>query len=430
MDRRRPSRSAREAWKELTAEIGSKQEGGDIQHAVRTMFQHEDGIREALKARLHELGHIVDMSAQALSQELRMQPKLTEDCRWVSTEAADLGRQISRRMAELKAEVDIARRSRVVHSDSAAELPQERQSAASHEADMLRDEVQSLKLREQQLLSQVKMATSSKSGMGFDADLSAEIGRLNDEVTALRSERESWRSRALAAEARLALFPPSMSTGTVASDSNLHAHANRARRASSVSDDGLEREGERRQGGMVSSSHEVVESTASVGAQRQQVSGSAQARDSGMAIDSLTGAALESEDSWGGGWGSGGAAGRPSTVATGTGDSEAPGPGGPGALSILVNLSIPYAQVEEKARERSALKHTLVLDLLVALKDAGYTLRPGLVQVWSSIAYKHKCGDCLRQAPQHPYHLEADISCLHSRCRPSVRRGKSRREVV
>lgn len=363
MDRIR-QKGARESTKgasrDLNSEEGSKQ-GVSIQHEVRTVFEREDGLREVLKARLQQLGHIVDISAQAFHQELSTQPQLAEDCRCVSTEAADLDRQISRRMAELKAEADGAsfrwsRATRNESSDSPGQVPTEHRSGMAFELETMRNEVRSLKLREQQLLSQLTMAKSSTTGSGLGADVAAEIGRLSGEVTALRDERDSWRSRALAAEARLALSH----TAAGASDPDWHSNGAHARRdtflAASGSGDGLKSDRERRE--------------SEVG---------------GCTVTQGPGAILESADGRGGSGRSNECdLGEAGGLTGSTVDSETKG--GSSAISINVLLSIPYAQVEEKARERSALKHTLVLDLLVALKDAGYTLRPGLVQVCCSAA--------------------------------------------
>lgn len=53
------------------------------------------------------------------------------------------------------------------------------------------------------------------------------------------------------------------------------------------------------------------------------------------------------------------------------------------SMSIQIFLSIPFAELRENGRERSALKHSLILDLIVALKDSGHTLRPALIRVTS-----------------------------------------------
>ena len=180
-----------------------------IHRAMKAVFDHEDAVRQAMKARLQQLGDMVNLSAQALDEEASGS-KLVEGCRSLTNEAASLSKQIAQRQIELDAELQNCRRSRLVYSGAPGRLPPERHSALTNEIDMLRDEVKSFRLRERQLLSQVKMlggdassrATSSP-GSVLQPEVASEMMRLNEEVTALRSERELWRTRALAAEAKL-----------------------------------------------------------------------------------------------------------------------------------------------------------------------------------------------------------------------------------
>ena len=180
-----------------------------IHRAMKAVFDHEDAVRQAMKARLHQLGDMVNLSAQALDEEASGS-KLVEGCRSLTNEAASLSKQIAQRQIELDAELQNCRRSRLVYSGAPGRLPPERHSALTNEIDMLRDEVKSFRLRERQLLSQVKMlggdassrATSSP-GSVLQPEVASEMMRLNEEVAALRSERELWRTRALAAEAKL-----------------------------------------------------------------------------------------------------------------------------------------------------------------------------------------------------------------------------------
>ena len=78
-------------------------------------------------------------------------------------------------------------------------------------------------------------------------------------------------------------------------------------------------------------------------------------------------------------------------------------------LPLLVNTTTAasvasFAELRENGRERSALKHSLILDLIVALKDSGHTLRPALIQVrrriygFSRHAHAHPCA---RTQPAH-----------------------------
>ena len=180
-----------------------------IHRAMKAVFDHEDAVRQAMKARLQQLGDMVNLSAQALDEEASGS-KLVEGCRSLTNEAASLSKQIAQRQIELDAELQNCRRSRLVYSGAPGRLPPERHSALTNEIDMLRDEVKSFRLRERQLLSQVKMlggdassrATSSP-GSVLQPEVASEMMRLNEEVATLRSERELWRTRALAAEAKL-----------------------------------------------------------------------------------------------------------------------------------------------------------------------------------------------------------------------------------
>jgi len=184
-----------------------------IHGAINAVFEHEDAVRQAMKARLQQLGEVVNLSAQVLA-EGESGTKLAEGCRSLTNEAASLCKQIAQRQTELAAELQNCRRSRLVYGGAPGHLPPERHGALTNEIDMLRDEVKSLKLRERQLLSQVKMLSgdavsraTASPGSVPQSEVASEMMRLNEEVTSLRSEREVWRTRALAAEAKLLVFP-------------------------------------------------------------------------------------------------------------------------------------------------------------------------------------------------------------------------------
>jgi len=353
--------------------------------AVRAALEHEDGVRGALKARLQQLGDVVNISVKACSidPEDARQPRLAEDCRTVSSEAADLGRQISRRMGELKAEVESARRSRLMYTCS-RQLP----TASAHEIEILREEVKSLKLREHQLVSQVEMVTAAAAhggeaaapGEGLDELVAAEVTRLNEEVSTLRIERETWRARALAAEARLAL---DLSASSAAAGSDVHSAATYAHGALPAQSGagGGTTEGERsvgdERGGLGIGDSDGVEWRRGWGDEGRRRCGSAEAGALEPAVPpDGRGPLFESDRDVIDGDGEVGARRVQDEVQT----------NGSGRMSINVQLSLPYAQVRDRARERSSLKHTLILDLLVALKDAGHTLRPALLQVLISCA--------------------------------------------
>jgi hypothetical protein len=175
----------------------------NIHRAMKAVFEHEDAVRQALKARLQQLGDMVNLSAMTLDEEASGL-KLVEGCRSLTNEAASLSKQIAQRQIELDAELQNCRRSRLVYSGAPGRLPPERHSVLTNEIDMLRDEIKSFKLRERQLLSQVQMLLATSSpGSVLQPEVASEMMRLNEEVTALRSERELWRTRALAAEAKL-----------------------------------------------------------------------------------------------------------------------------------------------------------------------------------------------------------------------------------
>ena len=81
---------------------------------------------------------------------------------------------------------------------------------------MLRDEVKSLKLRERQLLSQVKMLSgdavsraTASPGSVPQSEVASEMMRLNEEVTSLRSEREVWRTPGVGGGGQAACVPRS-----------------------------------------------------------------------------------------------------------------------------------------------------------------------------------------------------------------------------
>jgi hypothetical protein len=152
----------------------------DLPLAIRTVFEHEDALRSALKHRLQQLGDIVTISAEAFrssnktnlgeacrsvarnSRKLVLQSNLTYatpialtfENLWQATEAASIAKDIASRQHELQAEIEVRRRSRLNYA-AAPGMPPTRDSALTNEVGMLREEVKALKVRELQLQSQV-----------------------------------------------------------------------------------------------------------------------------------------------------------------------------------------------------------------------------------------------------------------------------------
>ena len=166
----------READSEMHMRKGCK----ELPLAIRTVFEHEDALRSALKHRLQQLGDIVTISAEAFRSSTRA--NLGEACRSVArnsrklvlqsnliyatpialtfenllqvTEAASIAKDIASRQHELQAEIEVRRRSRLNYA-AAPGMPPTRDSALTNEVGMLREEVKALKVRERQLQSQV-----------------------------------------------------------------------------------------------------------------------------------------------------------------------------------------------------------------------------------------------------------------------------------
>jgi hypothetical protein len=185
--------------------------------SLQTLFAHEDSLRETFKARLQQMGDVVNVSTMALNG--KGHGKLAESCRSVVIEVSSFGKQLMSQQAELNAEIDEARRRRILYGGAPGRMPPDRVTAMTSENDLLRDEIKALKVRERQLLSQVRVlgssspgrrsfgASDSLPGMQPDTRVADEIMRLNEEVSALRGERDMWRARALSAEGKLAMAP-------------------------------------------------------------------------------------------------------------------------------------------------------------------------------------------------------------------------------
>ena len=397
-----------------------------VQGAIRVLFEQEDGVRSILKRRLQQFGDVV--TAHAVNHDGASQVgEVAAECRALLTEVSGFGQLMSHRQTELQAEMDKTRRSRPTHG-----LHPE--GHAQKELESLREEVKALKNRERHLMSQVRMISSTGNReRGLDGSASTvpqvaeEMERLNEEIASLRSQRDTWRTRALAAEARL--------SSPAASATPLEK-----REATGGAGVGMDvREGEERSG---EAGRKTSLDTAVSGRRRGE--GSVRTKEvealemavadtpqhSGQLLDATAPLMLD------GGWGqlSGGEWARPEesgedppktrkttsppvdmnmersgASASPRGGLRASGKGrgmigvegerghNPGheqgssdtsqwyiqaqsSIKVHVGLSLPFAEVNT-GRQRAEVKHSLILDILVALKDAGHTLRPALLQV-------------------------------------------------
>ena len=396
-----------------------------VQGAIRVLFEQEDGVRSVLKRHLQQFGDVV--TARAVNHDGAAEVgKVAAECRALLTEVSGFGQLMSHRQTELQAEMDKTRRSRPTHG-----LHPE--GHVQKELESLREEVKALKNRERHLMSQVRIISSSGTReRGLDGSASPvpqvaeEMERLNEEIASLRSQRDTWRTRALAAEARLS--SPAAS-----------AAALEKREATGGAGVGMDvREGEERSGeaGRKTSLDTAAPGRRGEGSVRtKKVEGLEMAeaetpQNSGQLLDATAPLVLD------GGWGqlSGGERARreesgedpPITKKTTSppvdmsmehsgassslrGGLRAPDKGrgmigvegerghnpchGQGSsdtskwyiqaqssIKVHVGLSLPFADVNT-GRQRAEVKHSLILDILVALKDAGHTLRPALLQV-------------------------------------------------
>ena len=398
-----------------------------VQGAIRVLFEQEDGVRSVLKRHLQQFGDVV--TAHAVNHDGASQVgEVAAECRALLTEVSGFGQLMSHRQTELQAEMDKTRRSRPTHG-----LHPE--GHAQKELESLREEVKELKNRERHLMSQVRMISSTGSReRGRDGSASTvpqvaeEMKRLNEEIASLRSQRDTWRTRALAAEARLS--SPAAS-----------AAALEKREATGGAGVGMDvREGEERSGeaGRKTSLDTAAPGRRGEGSVRTkevealEMAVAETPQHSGQLLDATAPLMLD------GGWGqlSGGEWARPEESGEDppktrkttsppvdmnmerSGASASPRGGlrasdkgrgmigvegerghNPGhgqgssdtsqwfiqaqsSIKVHVGLSLPFAEVNT-GRQRAEVKHSLILDILVALKDAGHTLRPALLQVLS-----------------------------------------------